>query len=74
VGIALNVGLSQISLLFIYASMAIYTAAFLTFANHLARLASDKKKVRTLFCTLLVSFFEALPLAECPGLTCMSSP
>jgi cytochrome c-type biogenesis protein CcsB len=47
VGIALNVGLSQISLLFIYASMAIYTAAFLTFANHLARLASDKKKVRT---------------------------
>lgn len=46
-GIALNVGLSQISLLFIYASMAIYTAAFLTFANHLARLASEKKKVRT---------------------------
>lgn len=46
-GIALNVGLSQISLLFIYAAMAIYTAAFLTFANHLARLASEKKKVRT---------------------------
>lgn len=46
-GIALNVGLSQISLLFIYGAMAIYTAAFLTFANHLARLASDKKKVRT---------------------------
>ena len=46
-GIALNVGLSQISLLFIYGAMAVYTAAFLTFANHLARLASDKKKVAT---------------------------
>ena len=45
-GIALNEGLSQISLIFIYAAMAIYTAAFLTFANHLARLASEKKKVR----------------------------
>jgi cytochrome c-type biogenesis protein CcsB len=47
VGIALNVGLSQISLLFIYGAMAVYTAAFFTFANHLASLASDKKKVRT---------------------------
>jgi len=47
VGIALNVGLSQISLLFIYGSMAVYTAAFFTFANHLASLASDKKKART---------------------------
>ena len=46
-GIALNVGLSQISLLFIYGSMAVYTAAFFTFANHLASLASDKKKLRT---------------------------
>ena len=46
-GIALNVGLSQISLLFIYGSMAVYTAAFFTFANHLASLASDKKKART---------------------------
>jgi len=45
-GIALNEGLSQISLIFIYAAMAIYTAAFLTFANHLARLASEKVKVR----------------------------
>jgi cytochrome c-type biogenesis protein CcsB len=27
--------------------MAVYTAAFFTFANHLASLASDKKKVRT---------------------------
>jgi cytochrome c-type biogenesis protein CcsB len=45
-GIALNEGLSQISLIFIYVAMAIYTAAFLTFANHLARLASEKKKVR----------------------------
>jgi cytochrome c-type biogenesis protein CcsB len=45
-GIALNEGLSQISLIFIYAAMAIYTAAFLTFANHLSRLASEKKKVQ----------------------------
>ena len=46
-GIALNEGLSQISLLLIYAAMAVYTAAFLTFTNHLSRLASQKKKVRT---------------------------
>lgn len=46
-GIVLNEGLSQISLIFIYAAMAVYTAAFLTFASHLSRLASDKKKVRT---------------------------
>ena len=45
-GITLNEGLSQISLIFIYAAMAIYTAAFLTFANHLSRLASEKKKVQ----------------------------
>ncbi|MFM1993287.1 MAG: hypothetical protein RL600_1115 [Actinomycetota bacterium] len=45
-GIVLNEGLSQISLIFIYAAMAVYTAAFLTFASHLSRLASDKKKVR----------------------------
>ena len=45
-GIALNEGLSQISLIFIYAAMAVYTASFLTFANHLSRLASEKKKIR----------------------------
>jgi cytochrome c-type biogenesis protein CcsB len=45
-GIALNEGLSQVSLLFIYAAMAVYTGAFLTFATHLSRLAADKKKVR----------------------------
>lgn len=45
--IVLNEGLSQISLIFIYAAMAFYTGAFLTFASHLARLASEKKKVRT---------------------------
>jgi cytochrome c-type biogenesis protein CcsB len=46
-GIVLNEGLSQISLLLIYAAMAVYTGAFLSFATHLSRLASDKKKVRT---------------------------
>jgi cytochrome c-type biogenesis protein CcsB len=46
-GIVLNEGLSQISLIFIYAAMAIYTASFLTFANHLSSMASEKKKVRT---------------------------
>ena len=46
-GIVLNEGLSQISLIFIYASMAVYTGAFLTFVTHLSRLASEKKKVRT---------------------------
>jgi cytochrome c-type biogenesis protein CcsB len=47
VGIVLNEGLSQISLIFIYAAMAVYTGAFLTFVSHLSRLASEKKKVRT---------------------------
>lgn len=46
-GIVLNEGLSQISLIFIYAAMAVYTGAFLTFATHLSRLASEKKKVRS---------------------------
>lgn len=45
--IVLNEGLSQISLIFIYAAMAVYTGAFLTFVTHLSRLASEKKKVRT---------------------------
>lgn len=45
-GIALNEGLSQISLLFIYGAMAVYTAAFLTFANQLSRLISEKKTLR----------------------------
>ena len=45
-GIVLNEGLSQISLIFIYAAMAVYTGAFLTFVSHLSRLASEKKKVR----------------------------
>ena len=46
-GIVLNEGLSQISLLFIFAAMAVYTLAFLSFATHLSRLASEKKKVRS---------------------------
>ena len=46
-GIVLNESLSQISLLFIFAAMAVYTLAFLSFANHLSRLASEKKKVRS---------------------------
>ncbi len=46
-GIVLNEGLSQISLIFIYAAMAVYTGAFLTFVSHLSRLASEKKKVRS---------------------------
>jgi cytochrome c-type biogenesis protein CcsB len=40
--IALNEGLSQISLFFIYGAMAVYTLAFLAFASHLARLSSEK--------------------------------
>jgi cytochrome c-type biogenesis protein CcsB len=47
-GIVLNEGLSQISLLFIFSAMAVYTFAFLSFATHLSRLASEKKKQRTL--------------------------
>ena len=44
--ISLNEGLSQISLLFVYASMAVYTVAFLLFALNLSRLSSDKKALR----------------------------
>ncbi|MEN9714136.1 MAG: hypothetical protein RLZZ164_800 [Actinomycetota bacterium] len=43
--VTLNEGLSQISLLFIYAAMAIYTVSFLTFTSQLARAASEDKKV-----------------------------
>lgn len=43
--VTLNEGLSQISLLFIYAAMAIYTISFLTFTTQLARVASEDKKV-----------------------------
>lgn len=44
--IVLNEPLSQLSLLFIYISMAFYTAAFLIFATHLSKLASEKVDVR----------------------------
>ena len=44
--IVLNQGLANISLIFIYAAMAIYTISFLSFSMHLARRVSDKKKVR----------------------------
>jgi cytochrome c-type biogenesis protein CcsB len=44
--VALNDGLSQISLLFIYAAMLVYTVSFLSFSWQLTRLSSDKKKVR----------------------------
>ncbi len=44
--IALNEGLSQISLFFIYGAVAVYTLAFLGFASHLARLSSEKTSNR----------------------------
>ncbi|MEN9752847.1 MAG: c-type cytochrome biosis protein CcsB [Actinomycetota bacterium] len=42
----LNEPLSRISLLGIFAAMAVYTVAFLVLANNLSRLASEKKAVR----------------------------
>jgi len=45
-GVVLNEDLSRTSLIFIYAAMAIYTFAFITFVWHLSRLSSEKKKVR----------------------------
>ena len=57
-GVQLNEGLSQISLIFIYAAIAFYTAAFLTFANHLSRLASEKKKIQA-----KASRFETIGIA-----------
>ena len=44
--VTLNLGLSQVSLLFIYAAMAVYTVSFLSFATNLSRLASEKKSIR----------------------------
>jgi cytochrome c-type biogenesis protein CcsB len=44
--IVLNQGLANVSVIFIYAAMALYTIAFVSFANHLARCISDSKKVR----------------------------
>lgn len=44
--VVLNEGLSQISRLFIYVAMAIYTFAFVTYALNLSRQASEKKSVR----------------------------
>ena len=43
--VTLNENLSQISLIFIYVAMAIYTVSFLMFAGHLARRASEDKRV-----------------------------
>ena len=45
--VVLSEELSQISRLFIYAAMAIYTFAFLADALNLARTASEKKDVRS---------------------------
>jgi cytochrome c-type biogenesis protein CcsB len=45
--IALNPELAGISRLLIQAAMLVYTAAFLTFAFHLSKLASVEKKVRS---------------------------
>jgi cytochrome c-type biogenesis protein CcsB len=42
----LNPELAKVSLYFIFAAMALYTVAFVSFATHLSRLASEKKKVR----------------------------
>ncbi len=44
--IALNPALANVSVIFIYAAMALYTIAFLSFATHLSRRISDKKQVR----------------------------
>jgi cytochrome c-type biogenesis protein CcsB len=44
--IALNPGLANVSVIFIYAAMALYTIAFLSFATHLSRRISEKKAVR----------------------------
>ncbi|MEY4000046.1 MAG: hypothetical protein RLZZ626_401 [Actinomycetota bacterium] len=45
-GVVLNEELSRTSLIFIYAAMAFYTVAFITFVWHLSRLSSEKKKIR----------------------------
>jgi len=44
--IVLNPALANVSTIFIYAAMALYTIAFLSFATNLSRRISDKQKVR----------------------------
>jgi cytochrome c-type biogenesis protein CcsB len=44
--IALNPALANVSTIFIYAAMALYTISFLSFATHLSRRISEKKTVR----------------------------
>ena len=44
--IVLNTALANVSVIFIYAAMALYTISFLAFANNLARRVSENKKVR----------------------------
>jgi cytochrome c-type biogenesis protein CcsB len=42
----LDVALASVSLLFVYAAMAIYTISFLIFVFHIARATSEKKSIR----------------------------
>jgi cytochrome c-type biogenesis protein CcsB len=44
--VKLDVALASVSLLFVYAAMAVYTISFLLFVFHIARATSEKKSVR----------------------------
>ena len=44
--VKLDIGLASLSLVFVYAAMAIYTISFLMFVFHIARATSEKKSVR----------------------------
>jgi cytochrome c-type biogenesis protein CcsB len=46
VPVKLDVALASLSLIFIYAAMAIYTISFLIFVFHIARATSEKKSIR----------------------------
>ncbi len=44
--VLLDVNLASVSLIFVYAAMAVYTISFLMFVFHIAQATSDKKSVR----------------------------
>lgn len=59
----LDVTMASISLIFIYAAMAVYTVSFLMFVFHMARATSESKKVRSTSGKLQTAGFWVLGFA-----------
>ena len=56
----LDVTMASVSLIFIYAAMAVYTISFLMFVFHMARATSESNKVRTASGKLQLAAFWVL--------------